>query len=594
MTAMAKALWRRAPIILLVAMVSVGLGFGDSFASHQKHKHKRQFPTVVQTKYGKVEGYRNSDETVAWTGIPYAKPPVGDLRWKAPRNPDRWRGVLDATQECEPCTQLYTTEQWVRQGFAVGSEDCLYLNIYRPSHRKRHLPVYVYIHGGSNNFGTANDYDGSNIAAKGDMVVVVVQYRLGPLGWFTHPALREGRSPLDDSGNFGTLDNIKALQWIRKNIKAFGGNPRNVTITGESAGAHNVMNLVISPLAKGLFHRAMSESGGMTTDTVAEGEIQAEDHIDALLDSSITDLDGDGDVTEDDVEIYMAENLPDDEAIEGWLRNIPAGELFEAYFASFGTLPTYDAYQDGVVVPGSVVSTIRSGHYNKVPIILGANQYETKAFMPLYGGAFGLPWGDLIWVLEGVIPSVDDVLLTDLDQELYEVTGYYGSRNWRGKFVDERARALKEKQNRVYAYQFNWGGPGSGPTPFDFIYGAGHAMEIAFFFGGEESLWGYGYNPDNDTAGRMALSDAMMKYLANFAKRGNPNGRGLPVWQKWSNREGGPKVILFDSDFDEALLYMSDEEVSIMEEYDALEEAIAAWPEFYQTVARFFQWSTPE
>ncbi len=482
----------------------------------------------------------------------------------------------------------------LRQSYAEGSEDCLYLSIYRPNHNKRHLPVYVYIHGGSNNFGTTNDYDGSNIAAKGDMVVVVVQYRLGPLGWFTHPALRKGHSRVNDSGNFGTLDNIKALQWIRKNISAFGGNPYNVTITGESAGAHNVMNLVISPLAKGLFHRAMSESGGMTTDTVAEGEDQVQDHIDALLAPSITDLNEDGDITAEDVEIYMAENLPNDEAIEEWLRNVPAGELFEAYFASFGTLPTYDAYQDAFVIPGSVVSTIRSGHYNKVPIILGANQYETKAFMPLYGGAFGLPWYDLILVLDGIYPSVDYVLPNDIDKELYEVTGYYGSRNWRGKFVDERARALKEQQNRVYAYQFNWGGPGSGPSPFDFIYGAGHAMEISFFFGGDESLWGYGYNPDNDTPGRVALSDAMMRYLANFAKTGNPNGAGLPVWRKWSNRDGGPKVILFDSDDEQALLGMSDEEVDIAEESAALEDEISGWPAFYQLVARFFQWSTPE
>lgn len=583
---------RRLFIFLLVTAVSMTLGVGDSSAFHKKKN--KLFPTVVRTKYGKVEGYHNSDRSIAWTGVPYAKPPVGDLRWKAPQDPDRWRGILDATQPCVPCTQLETSEQWVRKDYAVGSEDCLYLNIYRPSHRRRHLPVYVYIHGGSNNFGTAEDYDGTNIAVKGDMVVVVVQYRLGPLGWFTHPALRHNMSPLDNSGNFGTLDNIKALQWIRRNIAAFGGNPRKVTITGESAGAHNVMNLVISPLAGGLFHRAMSESGGMTTDTVAEGESQAEDHINALIAPYISDLNEDDVIDDLDFELYKAINLPDDDAIEAWLRNIPAGDLFEAYFAMYGSLPTYDAYQDGRVIPGSVVSAIRSGRYNKVPIILGANQYETKAFMPLYGPAFGMPWNELILVLEGIIPSVDEVLPTQLDKDLYEVTGYYGSRNWRGKFVDERARALKEQQNRVYAYQFNWGGPGSGPSPFDFIYGAGHAMEISFFFGGEESLWGYGYDPDNDTPGRRELSDAMMKYLANFAKTGNPNGAGLPVWRKWSNRDGGPKVILFDSGYNEALLQMSDEEVSITEEYAALEEAIADWPAFYQYVAKFFQWSTPE
>jgi len=182
--------------------------------------------------------------------------------------------------------------------------------------------------------------------------------------------------------------------------------------------------------------------------------------------------------------------------------------------------------------------------------------------MPLYGPAFGLQWYDLIAVLDGDIPSVDDVLPTENDKDLYELTGYYGSGNWRAKFVDERARALKDQQNDVYAYQFNWGGPGSGPSPFDFIYGAGHAMEIAFFFGSDTSLWGYSFSPGNDTAGRVDLQNKMMAYLANFSHTGNPNGPGLPMWEEWTNTSG-PKVIIFDSDFDEALISMSDEEVTI-------------------------------
>ncbi len=560
-------------IIVTVALVWAGLAFGGSFASHGQ----KQFPKIVKTHYGKVEGFYNTDATVAWTGVPFAKPPVGDLRWKAPQDPEHWDGILDATQPCEPCTQLYTTEQWLRQPFAVGSEDCLYMSIYRPDSPKKHLPVYVYIHGGSNNFGTANDYDGSRIAVNSDVVVVIVQYRLGPLGWFTYPALRHGDSRLDDSGNFGTLDNVMALQWIQQNISAFGGNPRNVTITGESAGAHNVMNLLISPLGKGLFHQAMSESGGMTTIPVASGEALAVSTIDKLL-------------AKNGISGEEWDSWPPD-AQEAYLRGQSNSDLLEVLADTIGT---YSAYEDGYVIPGSVVATIRSGNYNKVPIILGANQYESKAFMPLYGPRLGLPWFNLIAVLDGTIPSVDDVLPTQFDKDVYEVTGYYGSRNWRGKYVDERARALKEQQNQVWAYEFDWGGPGSGPSPFDFIYGAAHAMEISFFFGSDTSLWGYGYNPENDTAGRADLSRTMMQYLANFAHRGNPNGCGLPVWQKWSNKEGKPKVIVFDADQNQALLEMSDEAVDMVAERAKLEEAIADWPAYYQFVARTFQFSQPE
>lgn len=556
-------------LILTLFAVSLLLGTGCWFIDSE---------LVRTTEYGKVEGlYDEATDTYAWKGVPYAKPPVGDLRWRAPQDPEPWEGILDATEQCSECTQLYTLPNWIRQDFAIGSEDCLYLDIYSPKSRKKNLPVYVWIHGGSNNFGSAKQYNGSVLASRSNVVVVVVQYRLGPLGWLTHPALRNG-DPLDDSGNFGTLDNIKALKWIRDNIAAFGGDPRNVLITGESAGAHNVMNLVISPLAKGLFHKAMSQSGGMTTATVTDGEVQAEGMIVALLAADgITEVPG-GDV-------------------EAYLRSKTSAEIFEAYFAFYGTLPTYDAYQDGYVIIGSVVSTIRSGDYNRVPIILGANEYETKSFMPLYGAALGLPWFNLILVLEGIY-SIGDVLPEDFDKTLYEVSGYYGSRNWRAKFVDERARALKEQQSKVWAYYFKWGGPGSGPVPFDFIYGAGHAMEIGFFFGADTSMWGYSYSPENDTAGRVELQEAMMRYLANFAKKGNPNGSGLPVWKKWSNKEGKPKAIVFDADFDQALISMSDEEVTFAGIQFELAMEIATWDPADQAawgwLPWFFQWSSPE
>ncbi len=544
---------------------------------------KGTFKTLVKTKYGKIQGYETNFGALAWKKVPFAKPPMGDLRWKAPEKPDKWDGVRDGSVYCDPCTQLITGTDWIRTGTAEGSEDCLYLNIYRPAHNKKKLPVYVFIHGGSNNFGRAESFDGSVLAVKGDLVVVLIQYRLGALGWLTHPALRHG-DPLDDSGNFGTLDNIRALEWIKKNIKAFGGDPKKVTITGESAGAHNVMNLVISPLAKGIFQRAMSQSGGMTTDTVEEGEVQAENTIVALL------------AADELIEVPGGD-------VEAYLRGKSSHEIFEAYYALYGTLPTYDAYQDGHVLPGSVVATIRSGKYNKVPIILGANEYETKAFMPLYGPAFGVPWWDLRFeVLDGDgSTTLDDVLPTDFDKTLYEVTGYYGSRNWRAKFVDERARALRDQQKHVYAYDFKWGGNsaiGSGPSPFDFIYGAGHAMEIGFFFGSDTSMWGYSFGPGYDYEGRLALSDAMMEYMANFARTGKPKGHHLPKWKEWSNKEGKDKVIVFDADFDDPLIGMSDEEV-LFDDIDAeLTAEIATWDPVDQAVwgwlPWWFLWSTPE
>jgi para-nitrobenzyl esterase len=567
---------------VLLSVIAVVIMDGSAWADPH-------FSTKVQTHYGKVNGFYNTDRTVAWTGVPFAKPPVGDLRWKAPQDPERWKGVKDTTQPCVPCAQIYTTEEWAKTGVMIGSEDCLYLNIYRPNTNERKLPVYVYFHGGANHFGMASDYDGSQIAAKSNMVVVIVQQRLGALGWFTHPALRHGESALDDSGNFGTLDNLKALEWIQENIQFFGGDWKNVTITGESAGAHNVMNLVISPLATDLFHKAMSQSGGMKPKTVEQGEAMANQILSLVLAQE--------GLTLAEFNAWTAEEQ------ESYLRALDAGELWLPLNSAIGTM-TFDAFQDGVVVPGSVTATIRSGNYNKVPIILGANASEMKAFLPLYGPALSaqsglnIPWLNLIGVLKGYIPSIDYVLPTEFDKKLYQVSGYYGSRNWRAKFVDERARALADHQDNVYAYQLNWGEPGSGPVPFDFIYGAMHTLDIPFFFGDDQDQRGYAFTPNSDTAGRKALADAMMKYLANFARTGDPNGNDLPAWETWSNVVQGPKAILFNADANQALLSMSTEEVLIPAEQAKLAYEISTWnplqKAYYSWVPWVFQWQTAE
>ncbi len=602
-----RILW--SSIALLVLGVFIFIAPAQAWDNHD---------TIAKTDYGKLRGYVDEDKDVlVWKGVPYAKPPVGDLRWKAPEDPEPWHGVRDATLPAPKCTQLFTTDEWIRTGVVDpdSSEDCLYVDIYRPERPAYHnerLPVYVWIHGGSNNFGSARQYDGSVLAAESDVVVVVVQYRLGPLGWLYHPALQTGGADiLSDSGNFGTLDHAQILKWIHKNIESFGGNPHNVTVTGESAGAHNTMNMVISPLGKGLFHRAMSESGGMVTLPTASGRLQANDIIEKLI------------RFKEGVDAATAKTrriaMETDGTLEAYLKAATGGDLFLAIL-KYGSVPTFPAVEDGTVMPvGGWIPAIQAGKYNKMPIILGSNEYESKSFMPLYGSAvvkpfFGVPsgpytWFNLINVLRKDLPiTIDDVLPTQHDKDIYELTGYYGSQNWKAKFVDTVAHELVKVQDDVYAYLFKWGGIGSGPSPFDFIYGAGHASEIDFFFGDGQGLFGYPFVPANE-AGRKDLQHAMMEYLKHFAWTGNPNHyfpsspwlqnwshfSYLPKWKEWSNDPGAPKAIVFNADLDHAQIGMMTDELTIEGVTAALEAAMTAkgLTPLEKAAARFFQFSKP-
>lgn len=561
-------------LVVVLAASLIGCAKGEAWTGD---------PTV-QTNYGAIKGVEAGAANWVWEGIPYAKPPVDALRWKAPQDPEPWDGTRNSTDSFDVATQPATSETWNPLGSITGSEDCLYLNIWRPQTDETNLPVYFWIHGGSNVFGGARDYNGASIASRCNMVVVVIQYRLGPFGWFNHPALKTGATVEEKSGNFGTLDTIKALEWVQGNIEAFGGDPNNVTIAGESAGAHNVTNLLISPLAAGLFHRAISESGGLTTTSVDEGIAYANATIDNLLIADGT--------VEDKAATEKYREAMSYAEIEEYLRGKDTGDIIEAQLNKYGSLDSHCAYEDGVVLPGSVLSTIESGNYNQVPIILGGNEYETKCFLPLFGAAVptssGHTWFDLYKVLDPKDPlSLDEVMPTQADKDLYEACGYYGARNWKAKYVDAIARQLKEQQDNVYAYLFKWGTKGSGPEPFDFILGAGHAMEIPFFFGSNESLFGYSFTEDN-RSGREELQTAMMAYLAQFAATGNPNkpGPGLPEWEQWSNITGEPKCIVFDATFTEANIGMMSEEVTQAD----IQEAVDKLPPKMQPIVRAFMW----
>ncbi len=520
------------------------------------------------TVQGVVEGYVDQEEGVlVWKGIPFAKPPEGNLRWRAPRDPEPWEGVLETKESQSECAQYGSLPTWHQLKRVIGSEDCLYLNVFRPDTIETNLPVYFWIHGGSNNFGSAKDYAVEAMANQTNMVIVITQYRVGPLGWFTHPAMKTG-NPLDDSGNYGTLDHIKALEWVQANIEAFGGNPDNVTIAGESAGAANVMVLMVSPLAKGLFHRAVYQSGGMGTTTAKRGASMTASTLKTLLKKDGIDRKN----------VKWVLNSLSNEYIQNYLRNVNTEDILWGRLAGGQWMPTHDAYEDGTVIPANPAKLIESGKYNKVPLIIGSNEFEVKPFMlliPVVKTSSGKNWADLYKAIYSKKTKLDDILPTETDKALYETVAKYGSLNWRAKYVDGNARLLRKHQDDIYGYLFKWGREATPPA--DFIFGSAHASEISFFMAAKQGLFGVEFN-DQNRAGVEALQNAMMTYLAAFTRSGNPNATdsNLPIWESWSNQPGEPKVMILDADKTNLKLGMITEEVTVewvLEEVEKLDEA---------------------
>jgi len=522
-----------------------------------------------ETMDGVVLGTEHrATNTLSWKGIPYAKPPVGDLRWKAPQEPKKRSMPLKAVNFCEICPQYIDHDNNLATPQVIqGNEDCLYLNIWRPKTKAVNLPVYFWIHGGGNSiqWPLLSHKDAATLANKSNMVVVTVSYRLGPMGFFSHPALRSGKKGDEetDSGNFGLLDLIQALSWVNANIKAFGGNPENVTIAGESAGGQNVISLIASPLAKNLFHQAISESGVIRPATPAQGAEHVNDIITKLLVK-------DGSAPEEKAAAAKLKGMSRED-IEKYLRSKSAQAFLEMYPEGKlgGMIKFPNSFADGTVLPVDFYGALKTGNYNKVPIILGTNKEEAKLFL-LADPRF-TPWRN------------DGSLFMDpAKAELYDLAAQYQSDGWKVMAVDQLARILTSNldQPAVYAYQFLWGAGGMKksviPSPYDLLMGACHAMEIDFVFGTEAvSLGGYAFDERN-RPGRVALSNAMTDYWARFTRTSNPNreGSGLPEWKPWSNVEGSPKTILLDADFNNLKIEMSGKELT----EEDIEKALKAEP----------------
>lgn len=553
--------------------------------------------TLRHPTAGSVIGARGLHGGYRWRGIPYAAAPTGDRRYRAPAPLEPWEGTREALSFGASCPQFASAfggDTSARDGELVGSEDCLFLNIYAPETaasamgaKRKPLPVMFWIHGGGNVNGTSSFYNGSRLAADQNVVVVTVNYRLGFLGWFAHPALRADATPADASGNYGTLDLIRALGWVQENIEAFGGDPGNVTIFGESAGGWNVVSLLASPLAKGKFHRAVVQSGlswsrpharaENYTDANDPGEpFSAGDAIINLMLADQTASDREG------AKQTIASMAP--AALASYLRGKSVRELFDVYDPEgSGDFTCPRMFEDGTVLPASPLAhAFGPGKtFNRVPVMLGTNKDEEKLFL-----LFDREYTQQFF---GVIPRLRDRARYLRDADTI-------TRIWRMMAVDELAHDLSRAMpGDVFSYRFDWDEEPSFLW-FDVgeMIGAAHGFEIPFVFG----HWDLGPDTprlfnDSNLRGREALSNAMRSYWTEFATRGHP-GKGrdgkLPHWAAWT--AGASNFALLDTVHDGGLAMTEGHETP-----QGIASSILADPSYANTkrrcraLAAIFDWA---
>lgn len=490
---------------------------------------------------GKISGIPAANNTQAFLGIPFAKPPVGDLRWRAPQPPESWKATRAAETLPRMCAQKggpfgepapNTFEK------PVGSEDCLYLNVWRPNSNADDLPVFFWIHGGSNLVGSIGDptYDGANLAQRANMVVVTVQYRLGAFGWFNHPDLKTG-NPADDSGNFGTLDLVRALDWVKTNARAFGGDPGKVTVAGESAGCINTWSLLMSPLAKDKFQRAMCMSGFPVALPPIAGEAAAKDSAAKLLSA------------DENAPLWLLRwaTRPNDAAKKDlaatWLRSVSMEQILK-----HGS-PLAQPYSDGYVIPKDGAAGLLLGSYNKVPLMIGTTNDEATYFT--FHGMFGKPTKQELWKLANGTQPVTAEQLLEPETAKYAAPVNEEAMALLNGATDLIIGTLRWNNPQIYRYNFNWS---DTPQPWKSTFGATHAIDVPALFGNfvtdKETFFRPFWIPANATS-RKAVSDKLIDYTASFVRNGQPSvpNDGQTTWTPWPGPFCGStcdKRMIFD------------------------------------------------
>jgi para-nitrobenzyl esterase len=451
-------------------------------------------PALVATTSGTARGIP-SGATISFLGLPYAAVPVAALRFAPTQPPAPWTGEFTADHFGAACPQPSMFGNSV-----IGNEDCLTLNVWRPVSGSK-LPMMVFFHGGGNSVGSSHDlngaslYDGAALSEKGPAVIVTINYRLGALGFLAHPALSNENTD-KISGNYALLDQLQALHWIRDNAAAFGGDPANVTVFGESAGAIDILALLASPRATGLFQRAIIESGFLTEQPLAAAEADGNKFAAALGCRSAA-----------------------------CLREKSAEDIVKASSAGAGKLHAYAATIDGHILPTGVLEAFRSGRASHVSLLIGTNADEMTTLLPF---------------LSDVKPTItasgyEEQLTKDFGPAAPAALALYPASNFLSPYVaylnvatDSYAhcparRIARSYGSQVYKYVFTH----VSDNPLLAPYGAGHGLELPFVFHAASSL----------SFTELSLSEQVMGYWTNFARTGNPNGDGLVEWKPFSKDE---------------------------------------------------------
>ena len=475
--------------VLGVAVVGLTLGSTGAAAG----------PLTVKTAQGKVEGKTINDGKVrAFLGLPYAAPPVGELRWRAPQPPAKWKGVRDAKKFGHHCAQGRVFADMVFPD-AGPSEDCLVLNVYTPAEAKKgsKLPVMFWIHGGGYAGGAGSEprHDGSALPTHG-VVLVTINYRLGVLGFLaTTDLVQEGGG---HAGNYGLLDMVAALRWVQGNIAQFGGDAGNVTIFGESAGSFAVSTLMASPMARGLFHKAIGESGAAFGATLATGKLDiaaadGQKWVDSLGVKSLAEL-----------------------------RAMPVEKLI-ALAAAKGAVH-FSTVVDGQLLTEAVPETYATGKQAHVPLLAGWNRDENsglaREMTAAKWKAFAAEhFGERADAFLQAYPGATD------EEAARSATAYGGDQfigfgTW--KWIEAHVRTGEAP---VYRYHFELPAPPSTFHPGRYAF---HSDDIEYVFGALDTRPGAVWRPEDRT-----MSEQMMSYWTNFARTGDPNGKGLPVWPRY-------------------------------------------------------------
>jgi para-nitrobenzyl esterase len=490
-------------VVLLLSLVTMACASGRARATVSA---STPLPGMVMTQFGPVQGFQQG-RTAVFFGIPYAAPPVGELRWKPPAAPRAWTETLQANELAPICPQMDEDQ-------IVGDEDCLYLNIWTPAEAtpESRLPVMVYIHGGGNVQGSAAKevgsvllYDGQSLSEGGNVVVVTMQYRIGALGYFVDPGL-EVESEQGVSGNYGLLDQIAVLQWVQQNITNFGGDSERVMLFGESGGAVNTCMMLVSPLASGLFTRALMQSGACVAKTRDVRLQEGEDFINAT----------------------GCQSEPDTVAC---LRGLGSNQIVAAVDTTpiKGGIVTmaFGPYVDGYVLPEAPLAALEAGRFNQVPFIVGSNADE---MLPL-----AIPMTQAMY--EAAVHKSLDFLQPGLAEEALAL---YAVGDGPGEFESPRhafaalvsdaqftcnargiAQAASQNEIPVYRYFFSQ----VLDAPLYRQLGAYHGLELLFVFQHLPEMEKY-----DPTSADLALQSAMLGYWTRFAATGDPNDASAVQW----------------------------------------------------------------